>query len=191
MKRSFILLSALFAINCFSQNCFSQALPDENRFYVLVNKGTQSVLGLGGREDFPTGFGPFLSGDPNTISKRQPFKFIKLNSHDLIYFIQKQNSDSTIDIPSRSYLAHRIIIHKLNNQENQQFILVPTGDGISFYIASVASGFLIDETTEQQKVGTHFLNIVKDKGFTGKNEQKWILQAAPFNDSKAPPKTQH
>lgn len=176
MKKKLVLLFYCALNFCFLTKAHGQALPDQNNFYTIINKATHEYL-LGEKQNLflntrlISQAQPGGAGTPTII---QHWRFIKVNTNGVLYYIQIKNSDSVLDIPRENrIIGTPIILHSLNNQENEQFYLIATGDHDTFYISSLSSGYLLDGTRVTAENGK--LNIITQTGFNGSDSQKWIL----------------
>ena len=178
MKKHLLLLVVFALTGAFSKS-FCQPLPDENKFYSIVNKATNQILVL--QKEFLPGIYPELSSkiQPPQSGTRiilQTWKFVRIGSSGFLYFIQMKGSDNTIDIPEATHnIGSHIILHKLNDADNQKFFMVSTGEPNTFYISSFSSGLVLDGTLSPQ--GTAHVNFIKQMGLNGSDNQKWLIEA--------------
>ena len=172
MKKS--LLALIYSL-AFFVGGYSQKLPDQNNFYSLTNKGTHEILNT--NFHYASSRGRLNGAGELAIPQR--WKFIKINTDGFLYFIQKQNTDSTLDIEFNSCsIGGTLILYSTKAADNEKFYMIPTGEPDTFYISSLSSGLVIDWKKKACRKGSIVtkLLVLTQQGFNGSDSQKWILE---------------
>lgn len=170
-KKKNLLMCLSFLIGMYAAQC--QVVPDQNKYYKIVNKGTGRVLFIEQPELsflYPTLIAEVRLDAVGKDDNKPGWKFNKLSTSAPVFNIQFKNSSKNIDLPhGNKDIGIEFIIHDETAGDNQKFILISTCEPNTFYISSKESGLLM----EVNEKNTSFR--VTQEGFTGADTQKWIL----------------